>query len=88
MSAGNAAAESTLVATVNVFTNQTGVVAATNSVGVGFTYCSGGTIHCLSETTTSVSRGDSLTNRASRPFNVSFMLAIGKELSVSNLEPE
>jgi flagellin len=75
LSTGNAAAESTFVATVNGFTNQTGVVAATNSVGITFTRASGGTIS-LSETTASVGVGDSLASTASRTFNAGFTLSV------------
>lgn len=75
LSTGNAAAESTFVATVNGFTNQTGVVAATNSVGITFTRSSGGTI-ALSETTASVGVGDSLASTASRTFNAGFTLSV------------
>jgi flagellin len=75
LSTGNAEAESTFVATVNGFTNQTGVLAATNSVGVTFTRSSGGTI-ALSETTASVGVGDSLASTASRTFNAGFTLSV------------
>jgi flagellin len=75
LSTGNAASESTFVATVNGFTNQTGVVAATNSVGITFTRSSGGTI-ALSETTASVGVGDSLASTASRTFNAGFTLSV------------
>jgi flagellin len=75
LSTGNAAAESTFVATVNGFTNQTGVVAATNSVGITFTRSSGGTI-AMSETTASVGVGDSLASTASRTFNAGFTLSV------------
>ncbi|MGH7927700.1 MAG: flagellin, partial [Candidatus Binatia bacterium] len=75
LSTGNAAAESTFVATVNGFTNQTGVVAATNSVGITFTRSSGGAI-ALSETTASVGVGDSLASTASRTFSAGFTLSV------------
>jgi len=75
LSTGNADATSTFIATVNGFTNQTGVVAATNSVGITFTRASGGTI-ALSETTASVGVGDSVASTASRTFNAGFTISV------------
>jgi flagellin len=75
LSTGNAAANSTFIATVNGFTNQTGVVAATNSVGITFTRGSGGTIS-FQETTASVGVGDTVANSASRTFDAGFTLSV------------
>src|ERR1043166_8528533 len=75
LSTGNAAANSTFIATVNGFTNQTGVVAATNSVGITFTRGSGGTISFL-ETTATVGVGDVVANSASRTFDAGFTLSV------------
>jgi flagellin len=75
LSTANADGASTFVATVNGFTNQTGVVAATNSVGVTFTRSSGGAI-ALSETTASVGVGDTVGSTASRSFNAGFTLSV------------
>jgi flagellin len=75
LSTANADSESTFIATVNGYTNQTGVVAATNSVGVTFTRSSGGTI-ALSETTASVGVGDTVASTASRTFNAGFTLSV------------
>jgi flagellin len=76
LSTANAGGESSFVATVNGFTNQTGVVAATNSVGVTFTRSSGGTIS-LSESSAGVSVvGDTLASTAARTFNAGFTLSV------------
>jgi len=75
LSTANADGASTFVATVNGFTNQTGVVAATNSVGVTFTRSSGGSI-ALSETTASVGVGDTVASTAARTFNAGFTLSV------------
>jgi flagellin len=75
LSTGNAAANSTFIATVNGFTNQTGVVAATNSVGITFTRGSGGTISFL-ETTASVGVGDVVASTAARTFDAGFTLSV------------
>jgi flagellin len=82
LSTGNAASESAFVATVNGFTNQTGVLAATNSVGITFTRSSGGSI-ALSETTASVGVGDSLASTASRSFNAGFTLSVDLNRSLT-----
>jgi flagellin len=82
LSTGNADATSTFIATVNGFTNQTGVVAATNSVGVTFTRASGGTIS-LSETTASVGVGDTVASTGSRTFNAGFTLSVDLDKSLS-----
>jgi len=75
LSTGNAAANSTFIATVNGFTNQTGVAAATNSVGITFTRGSGGTIS-FQETTASVGVGDTVANSAARSFDAGFTLSV------------
>jgi flagellin len=75
LSTGNAAANSTFIATVNGFTNQTGVVAATNSVGITFTRSGAGTIS-FAETTASVGVGDTVANSASRTFDAGFTLSV------------
>jgi flagellin len=75
LSTGNAAANSTFIATVNGFTNQTGVVAATNSVGITFTRGSGGTIS-FQETTATVGLGDTVGSTASRTFDAGFTLSV------------
>ena len=75
LSTGNADANSTFIATVNGFTNQTGVVAATNSVGLTFTRNGGGTIAFL-ETTASVGVGDVVANSNARTFNAGFTLSV------------
>ncbi|MDP2601851.1 MAG: flagellin [Deltaproteobacteria bacterium] len=82
LSTGNADANSTFIATVNGFTNQTGVVAATNSVGITFTRASGGTI-ALSETTASVGVGDVVASTASRTFNAGFTLSVDLDKSLT-----
>jgi flagellin len=82
LSTGNADANSTFIATVNGFSNQTGVIAATNSVGITFTRSSGGTI-ALSETTASVGVGDTVASTASRTFNAGFTLSVDLDKSLS-----
>jgi flagellin len=76
LTTGNADAASTFVATVNSFSNQTGVVAATNSVGVTFTRSSGGTISFVESNTAAVGVGDAVANSASRTFNAGFTLSV------------
>jgi flagellin len=75
LSTANADGASTFVATVNGYTNQTGVVAATNSVGVTFTRSSGGTIS-FAETSAAVGVGDTVASTASRTFNAGFTLSV------------
>jgi flagellin len=75
LSTGNANSVSTFVATVNGFSNQTGVVAATNANGVTFTRSSGGTISFV-ETTGTFGVGDSIASTASRTFNAGFTLSV------------
>jgi flagellin len=75
LSTGNADATSTFISTVNGFTNQTGVVAATNSVGITFTRSGAGTIS-FAETTASVGVGDTVANSASRTFDAGFTLSV------------
>ena len=82
LSTGNADANSTFIATVNGFTNQTGVIAATNSVGITFTRGSGGTIS-LQETTASVGVGDTVGSTASRTFNAGFTLSVDLNQSLT-----
>jgi flagellin len=82
LSTGNANANSTFIATVNGFTTQTGVVAATNSVGITFTRGSGGTISFL-ETTATVGVGDTVANSASRTFDAGFTLSVDLNQSLT-----
>lgn len=82
LSTGNADANSSFIATVNAYTNQTGVVVATNSVGVTFTRAGGGTI-AISETTASVGVGDTIASTASRTFNAGFTLSVDLDKSIS-----
>src|SRR5690606_21722897 len=78
----NADGASSFVATVNQFSNQTGVVAATNSVGITFTRANGGTISFL-ETSASVGVGDTLAGTASRTFNAGFTLSVDLDQSLT-----
>lgn len=82
LSTGNADATSTFISTVNGFSNQTGVVAATNSVGVTFTRSSGGTVS-FQETTASVGVGDTVASTASRSFNSGFTLSVDLDKTLS-----
>ncbi len=85
LTTGNANAASSFVNTVNQFSNQTGVVAATNSVGITFTRASGGDIS-ISETTASVGVGDAVASTASRTFNAGFTITVdlGESLTVAS----
>jgi flagellin len=85
LSTGNADANSTFLATVNGYTNQTGVVAATNSVGITLTRAGGGNI-TIGETTATVGLGDLVANSASRAFNAGFTLSVdlNKTLTVTS----
>jgi flagellin len=82
LSTGNASAASVFIATVNGYTNQTGVVAATNSVGVTFTRSSGGTIS-FQETTGTFGVGDVVASTASRTFNAGFTLSVDLSRTLS-----
>ena len=82
LSTGNADANSTFIATVNGFTNQTGVAAATNSVGITFTRGNGGTIS-FAETTASVGVGDVVASTAARTFSAGFTLSVDLNQSLS-----
>ncbi|HXK29407.1 MAG TPA: flagellin [Candidatus Binatia bacterium] len=75
LTTGNAAAASTFMATVNGYSNQTGVVVTTSSTGYVYTRASGGTI-AFSETTASVGVGDAVASTASRTFNAGFTLSV------------
>ena len=85
LSTGNSDANSTFIATVNGYTNQTGVVAATNSVGITLTRSGGGNIS-ISETTASVGLGTTVATSASRTFNAGFTLSVdlSKTLTVTS----
>jgi flagellin len=85
LTTGNADAASSFVNTVNKFSNQTGVVAATNSVGITFTRASGGDIS-ISETSASVGVGDAVASTASRIFNAGFTITVdlGESLTVAS----
>lgn len=76
LSTGNADAASTFIATVNGFTNQTGVVAATNSVGITFTRSGAGTISFAESSTAAYGVGDNVANSSSRTFDAGFTLSV------------
>ena len=82
LSTGNASTASDFIATVNGVTNQTGVAAATNSVGITFTRSSGGTISFL-ETSASVGVGNTVANSASRTFDAGFTLSVDLNQSLT-----
>lgn len=82
LSTGNAEANSSFISTVNAYANQTGVVVATNSVGLSFTRAGGGNI-AISETTASVGVGDTLASTAARTFNAGFTLSVDLDKTVS-----
>jgi flagellin len=82
LSTGNADAASVFVNTVNGYSNQTGVVAATNSVGVTFTRSGGGTIS-FQETTGTFGVGDTVASTASRTFNAGYTLSVDLSRTLS-----
>jgi flagellin len=77
LTTGNAGTVSDFITTVNGFTNQTGVVAASGSAAtvVTFTRASGGDIS-LSETTGTTGVGDTVASTAARTFNPGFTLSV------------
>ncbi len=80
LTTGNADAFSSFVATVNQYTNQTGVTVATAATGVVYTRASGGDI-TLAEATSAGSSttvvGDVYASSASRTFNAGLTLSVG-----------
>lgn len=82
LSTGNADAASVFVNTINGYSNQTGVVAATNSVGVTFTRSGGGTIS-FQETTGTFGVGDTVASTASRTFNAGYTLSVDLSRTLS-----
>ena len=86
LTTGNAATASDFAATVNQYSNQTGVVAATGSSStvVTFTRASGGDI-AITETTSSQGVGDTVASSASRTFNAGLTISVDlpSTLSVS-----
>jgi flagellin len=85
LTSSNADAASTFVDTVNGYVNQTGVVAATNSVGITFTRGGGGSI-TFEEGTAAVGLSDTIASSDSRTFNAGFSLSVnlGQALTVSS----
>jgi len=87
LSSGNASTVSDFVATINGFTNQTGVTAAagTGSTTVTFTRSSGGTIAFV-EGTAGNFISDTVADSASRTFNAGFSLSadLDKTLTVAS----
>lgn len=83
LSTGNAGDVTSFVATVNGFSNQTGVVVTgTAATAITFTRSSGGNI-AFSETTASVGVGDSVASTASRSFNAGFTVSVDLNRSLS-----
>ena len=82
LSTGNADAESSFIATVNGFSNQTGVIVSTSSTGLVYTRNSGGDVSFL-ETTASVGVGDTVASTASRTFNAGFTLSVDLDRSLA-----
>jgi flagellin len=82
LSTGNAGSESAFIATVNGFSNQTGVTVGTSAAGITFTRSNGGTI-ALSETTASVGVGDAVASTASRTCNAGFTLSVDLNQSLT-----
>jgi flagellin len=82
LSTGNADAASVFVNTINGYSNQTGVVAATNSVGVTFTRSGGGAIS-FQETTGTFGVGDAVASTASRTFNAGYTLSVDLSRTLS-----
>jgi flagellin len=88
LTTGNADAISSFVATVNQYTDQTGVTVSTSATGIVYTRASGGDI-TLSEVTSAGSSttavGDNYASSASRTFNagITLSVALGATLVVS-----
>jgi flagellin len=86
LTTGNSSTASDFAATVNTYSNQTGVVATTGSSStvVTFTRASGGDI-AISETTSSQGVGDTVASSASRTFNAGLTISVelGRTLSVT-----
>jgi flagellin len=77
LSTGNAGSESAFVATVNGFSNQTGVVVSTSAEGIVYTRASGGTIQfqeVVGTGTTGV--GDNVAGATARTFTAGFTLTV------------
>ncbi len=80
LTTGNADAFSSFVATVNQYTNQTGVSVATSATGVVYTRASGGDISLTEATSAGSSTtvvGDVYASSASRTFNAGLTLSVG-----------
>jgi flagellin len=75
LSTGNAGDASSFTATVNSYTNQTGVVVSTSSTGYVYTRGSGGSVS-FAETSATVGVGDVVAGTASRTFNAGFTLSV------------
>ena len=82
LSTGNAGDVSSFVATVNGFSNQTGVVVS-GTATVTFTRSSGGTISFLESSTSSFGVGDTVASSASRTFNAGFTLSVDLNRSLA-----
>ncbi|MBI1996302.1 MAG: flagellin, partial [Deltaproteobacteria bacterium] len=85
LTTGNADSASTFMATVNGYTNQTGVVVTTSSSGIVYTRSSGGTI-AFDETsggTASVGVGSAVAATASRTFNAGFTLSVNLDRTLT-----
>lgn len=86
LTTGNAADASSLAATINGFTNQTGVVVTTTAAtSIIYTRASGGDVSFL-ETTASVGVGDVVASTDSRTFNAGFTVTVdlGETLTVAS----
>jgi flagellin len=85
LTTGNAGAISSFIATVNQYTNQTGVAASTNSVGIVYTRASGGDIDIQETVGGTQGVGDVVAATGSRTFNAGFTLSVnlGETLTVA-----
>jgi len=75
LSTGNASTASDFIATVNGFSNQTGVTVTTSAAGLVYTRNSGGDI-AISETTSTSGVGDAVGSTVARTFNAGFTLSV------------
>ncbi len=85
LNTANADTAANFVARVNEFSDQTGVVASTNSVGVVFTHKNGGDIK-FEETSGTFGVGDAVANSDARTFNagITLQVELGGSLSVAS----
>ena len=85
LTTGNAGTASDFAATVNQFSNQTGVTVSTGSAStvVTFTRSSGGDIAITEQTSSAVGVGDTIASTADRTFNAGFTVSVDLNRSIT-----